>query len=154
MPLKVIIPKSLALDLKRMQRAIENGLDASAKAAKVDFGVTTQTWQQQPEFSITETANGRAIGTDDEVYGYVNDGTRPHLIVAKGKALAFGVPSSPKTAPRVIGSSAGSRGNTPVRVKFVRHPGTDAREFAETIAKKWRELLPRTMQRSIDAEVS
>lgn len=155
MPLKVIIPRSLALDTKRMARAIDNGLEASALAAKVDFGVTVQTWQKKPPFEIVKTENGRIVGTDDDIYGYVNDGTRAHLIVAKNaKTLAFGVPSSPKTTPRVIASTGGRRGSTPVYVKAVQHPGTEAREFDETIAKKWREQFPVTMQRAIDAEAS
>lgn len=155
MKLKAIIPSRLAMDPQRLARGIQNGLDASAKAVKVDFGVTVQTWNEKPEFAISETDDGRIVGTDDEVYGYVNDGTRPHLIVARrAKVLAFGVPSSPKTAVRVIGSSAGSRGNTPVKIKAVHHPGTDAREFDEVIAEKWREQFPVTMQRALDSEVS
>lgn len=156
MKIKAVIPRDLALDPRRLQRAIQNGLDASAKAALVDFKVTTQTWARKPDFEVTEPdPYTRVIGTDNEIYGYVNDGTKPHLIVARNaKVLAFGVPSSPKTAPRVIGSSAGSRGGTIVTRKAVRHPGTDAREFDETIAEKWENQLPITMQRAIDAEVS
>lgn len=154
MPLKVIIPKSLAMDPKRMIRAIENGLDGSAKAALIDFQVTVQTWTNKPDFEISASPGQRTIGTDDEIYGYVNDGTRPHIIRAKnGKALSFGVPSSPKTKVRVIGSSGGSRGSTQVARAYVNHPGTEAREFDEVIAEKWRELLPRTMQRAIDSTI-
>ena len=155
MPLKVIIPKDLAFDPQRMERTINNGLDGAAKAAQVDFNVTTQTWDHDVEFTIEEAPGERIISTDDEIYGYVNDGTPAHIIEAKnGKSLAFGVPHKAKTAVRVIGSSAGSRGTTIVKRKRVRHPGTDAREFDETIAQKWRDLLPVTLQRSIDSEVS
>lgn len=154
MKLRAIIPARLALDPQRLMRGIQNGLDASAKAVKVDFGVTTQTWKKKPEFAIAETDDGRIVGTEDEIYGYVNDGTRPHIIEAKnGKSLAFGVPSSPKTAVRVIGSSAGSRGSVTIKRKRVRHPGTDARKFDEVIAEKWQEQFPVTMQRALDAEV-
>lgn len=154
MGFKVIIPKRLTFEPERLARAINNGLDGGAKGAKVDFGVTVQTWQNKPEFTISEAPGERIIGTDDEVYGYVNDGTRPHIIVAKSaKALAFGVPSSPKTAVRVIGSSAGSRGGTVVKRQSVKHPGTAAREFDEAIAEKWRALLPQILQQAIDAEV-
>lgn len=154
MKLKAIIPQQLALDPKRLLRGIQNGMDASAKAVKVDFGVTTQTWKRKVEFTIQETDEGRIVGTDDEIYGYVNDGTKPHIIVAKNSpTLVFTTPFGPKTTVRVIGSLAGSRGSTVHRPKAVKHPGTEAREFDETIAKKWRELFPRTLQRSLDAEV-
>lgn len=155
MPLKVIIPKSVALDPKRLLRAIENGLDGAAKNVLIDFKVTVQTWQQKPDFAISESPGERTIGTDDEIYGYVNDGTRAHLIVAKTAAgLAFGSQFTPKTSVRVIGSSAGSRGGPLRRPKAVRHPGTEAREFDEVIAEKWRDLFPVIMQRAIDAEVT
>jgi hypothetical protein len=156
MKIKAVIPRDLGLDPRRLQRAITNGLDASAKAAKVDFGVTTQTWAKKPDFEISEPdPYSRVIGTDDEIYGYVNDGTKPHLIVARnGKALAFGVPSGAKTTPRVIGSSAGRKGSTMIRRKAVQHPGTDAREFDQAIAEKWENQLPTTMQRAIDSEIT
>lgn len=159
MPLRVIIPKRLIFEPERLARAITNGLDGGAKGAKVDFGVTVQTWQNKPEFTINEAPGERIIGTDDEVYGYVNDGTDPHIIVAKSaKALAFqwGGKGSykPKSSVRVIGSSGGGASGPVVKRKRVKHPGTAAREFDEVIAEKWRELLPQIMQRAIDAEVS
>lgn len=154
MKIKAIIPRELLLDPKRLVRGLENGLTASAKAAKVDFDTTTQTWARRPAFTIEEQPGQRTISTDNEVYGYVNDGTRPHIIRAKnGKVLVFGTPHSAKTAVRVIGSGAGSRGTTMVKVKQVRHPGTDAREFDAVIAEKWEDQLPVTVQRALDAEV-
>jgi hypothetical protein len=35
----------------------------------------------------------------------------------------------------------------------VQHPGTDAREFVETIGEKWNDRLGDVLQRSIDSEV-
>lgn len=154
MKIKIIIPRGLLLDPARLVRGLENGLTAAAKATKVDFDVTTQTWKNRPSFAIDEQPGERVISTDDEIYGYVNDGTRPHIIRARNaKVLAFGTPSSPKTAPRVIGSTSGGRGSTVVKVRQVQHPGTDAREFDATIADKWEEKLPEIVQRAIDAEV-
>ncbi len=153
MRIKVIIPRGLLVDPKRLVRGLENGLTAAAKATKVDFDVTTQTWRKRPTFTIEEQPGERIIATDNEIYGYVNDGTRPHVIRAKNApSLVFGVPSSPKTAVRVVGSTAGSRGNTIVRVKQVNHPGTDAREFDQVIADKWETKLPQIVQRAIDSE--
>lgn len=155
MTMKVIIPKQL-FNTAQLERAIENALTGSAKAAKVDFDVTTQTWTKRPEFTIDSELGKRTISTDNEIYGYVNDGTVPHIIAPKkpGGVLAFGVPSGPKTQVRVIGSGAGSKGSTPVRTRRVQHPGTDAREFDQVIKEKWDELLPVTLQRAIDSEVS
>lgn len=146
--------KTKGLDAKRYQRAVENALDGIAKDMRVDFNVTTQTWQQQPEFTIEKAEGSRTVGTDNEIYGYVNDGTRPHIIAPKrGKALAFGVGGHPKTRPNVIGSSAGSQGTTFVTTRgIVQHPGTAPRNFAKAIAEKWRKQARTVLQRAIDAE--
>jgi hypothetical protein len=59
----------------------------------------------------------------------------------------------PKSAIRTIGSTGGGQSGGIVKLKRVKHPGTDAREFDEAIAEKWRELFPRTLQRALDSEV-
>lgn len=155
MSMKVIIPRKL-LNTAKLVQAIENALTGSAKAAKVDFDTTTRTWRNRPEFTIDREPGKRTISTDNEIYGYVNDGTPSHIIAPKkpGGMLVFGVPYGAKTAVRVIGSKAGSKGSTIVRTrKQVLHPGTDAREFDEAIREKWDDLLPATLQRAIDAAV-
>lgn len=158
MKIKVIIPRGLLLDPARLVRGLENGLTAAAKATKIDFDVTTQTWRKRPDFTIKDQPSERIIATDNEIYGYVNDGTRPHIIVAKnGKSLAFkwgGKGSySPKTAVRVIGSGASSQSGSIIRPRAIHHPGTDAREFDQVIADKWEDKLPEIVQRAIDSEV-
>jgi hypothetical protein len=154
MKMKVIILKGLVVNAPKLVRAIENGLEGAAKDAKVDFGVTTQTWQTKPVFTIERKTAERIVSTTDEIYGFVNDGTPPHIIVPHSTTvLTFGVGGAPKTAPRVIGSRGGSRGATIVRAKVVHHPGTEARQFDEAISKKWDDLLPSVLQRSIDAEL-
>lgn len=153
--LKVFVPKSIAGDPRKLARAVANGLDGAAEGALIDFKATTDTWQHKPDFSIQEpSADTRVVGTDDDIYGYVNEGTKPHVIVAHGKVLAFpGSGFRPKSRVKVIGSNKGSKGSGVVFTKQVNHPGTEARAFDETIAEKWRKQLPKIMQRSIDAEL-
>lgn len=157
MKLKAINLKNSVLDVKRMQRAIDNGLNAAALAAKADFGVVTQTWRRTPAFAIEKEPNARTVATEDQVFGFVDDGTKPHLIAPRnGKALRFGVPFSAKTVPGVIASRAGSTGGSVIiRRKPVRHPGTKARNFSQTIAQKWRDgQLRKAIQTAIGAEVA
>lgn len=154
MKMKVLIPKGLVFNAPKLARAVENTLEAAAKDVKVDFGVTTQTWKQKPEFTIERKTAERIVSTQDEIYGYVSEGTRPHVITARGRGgLVFGVPSSPKTHVRAIGSGRGSRGTTIVHARQVHHPGTEAREFEEVIGAKWEKQLPIVMQRALDSEV-
>lgn len=153
MSIQVIIPTGALNRAKKLIEAIESGMDAAAEAALTDFHVTTDAWDHQPGFTVEKPNPGeRVIGTDDAIYHFVDAGTKPHTIVAKKKkVLVFGVGSRAKTQPRIIASGAGGKGATPVRVTRVRHPGTDPRQFSETIATKWQDELPKTVQRAIDS---
>lgn len=154
MKMNVKVPKQL-FNTAKLNRAIENALTGEAKAVKIDLDTTTQTWTHRPAFTIDKTEGRRVVATDDEVYGFVDEGTDAHLIVAKSptKPLTFGVGGRPKTTPRVIGSRAGAKGSTIVRAQVVHHPGTNAREFTDTVKEKWDDRLPDVLQRAIDAEV-
>lgn len=154
--IKVFVPKSLVADPQKLARAVANALDGAAKGALEDFKVTTQTWQHQPDFAIDQPSEDqRVVGTDDEIYGYVNFGTKPHIIVPRnGKVLTWlGANYRPKSRPRQIRSNKGGNDNTIVYTKLVQHPGTEARKFDEAIAEKWQKQLPVVMQRAIDSEV-
>ena len=150
--LRTIRPSRDPFDLAAYRRARTKALDETAKETKQLLEQTTATWRDKPAFEIQENGeNERVVGTDDEIYGYVDDGTRPHVIVAKsGGVLAFGPGAQAKTRPRVISSGSGSRGGATVFRPRVQHPGTEAREFSETIAEQADELLARNMQRAID----
>lgn len=154
--LKAIVPKSLAFDPKGMARAIKNGLDGAARGAKVDFDVTAQTWKHKPAFRIeAPNAMARTVSTDDEIYGYLDQGTRAHRIVARrAKRLRFMSGFRPKTRAGYIGSNQGSRSGAPVFAQAVNHPGTKPRKLAKAIATKWQKQASVILQRAIDAEVS
>lgn len=153
--MKVFIPKDLVVNPQKLARAVTNALDGAAAGALIDFKTTTATWSHKVAFQIDKSRpDRRVVGTDDEIYGYVTEGTRPHVIVAHGKALAFpGGGFRPKTRVKYIGSNKGSTGGATVFRKVVHHPGTEAREFEDVIAEKWQKELPVTMQRAIDAEL-
>lgn len=157
MRMKAVVPRRLALDPRRLGRAIENALDGAARAAKVDFEVTQQTWSEKSRaaFEIVSRPGERVVQTADRPYVFVTGGTRPHVIRARAAArLAFPANFAAKTTPRRIASGAGGRGGPMVFVREVRHPGSEAREFEVVIAAKWQGRLPVTVQRAIDAEVS
>lgn len=151
--MRVVVPKQL-VNTAQLRRAVDNALEGEAKAVKVDLDTTTQTWAKRPAFTIAREDGKREVSTDDEIFGYVDEGTPPHIITAHGPGpLVFGVGGRAKTTPRVIGSKAGTKGSTIARARQVHHPGTAAREFTDTIKKKWDDRLPDVLQRAIDAEV-
>jgi hypothetical protein len=152
---KLIIPKKLIADPKRLARALTNAMNGVAKDVQVDFKTTTQNWQHAVDFPIESPSDyRRTISTDDAIYGYVNDGTRPHRIAPKGGGvLRFNTPFQAKTVPGQIMSGPGSAGGSEVFSRGVNHPGTKPRNFDKTIKEKWDKQFGTIMQRALDSEV-
>jgi hypothetical protein len=111
----------------------------------LDFRETTRSWKNKPKFELVTSVDPNVevlVGTDDKIYGYVNDGTKPHIIKPKGRwplRFKWGGKGSykPKTKPRIIGSTPGGPSGPEVVALTVHHPGTEAREFDIVIEKKW-----------------
>lgn len=123
-------------DVAKIRRQIGKILNDVAKRAKVEYGKTTETWDGQPDFTITKEGDfARIVGTENEIYGYVDHGTRPHPIRARAAPnLAFQVGFTPKTSPNVVGSAGGGSYGNFVYAKEVQHPGTEPRNFSKNIA--------------------
>lgn len=152
--IEAIIPAKAMVDIKKLERNVKSTLLAAAKGAQVDFKVTTQTWDHKPDFAIRQQSEQVIVSTDDEIYGYVSGGTKPHDIAPKNKRrLAFQTQYRAKTSPRQIASSSGGSSGPFVLAKKVRHPGTKARDFDQVIADKWQKELPRIMDRAIDEAI-
>lgn len=103
----------------------------------------TRTWQHRPDFNIQVLAesSGRArvsVTTTSEIFGYVNEGTRPHFIAPKkrGGVLAFNSKFSPKSTPGSLQARRGSSGPPMVFSRGVHHPGTKARRFDEVASRQ------------------
>jgi len=117
-----------------------------------EYQKTTEHWKHKVAFSGQLTERGIAtkieVGYNDEVYGYVDEGTRPHVIRPKsaGGVLAFPSSSAPKTRPGSLKSTAGTRGSVDVFTRKVNHPGTKAREFSKQIKSKMEPILESDMQ--------
>lgn len=151
-PIKVT--RGFLTDPSKVSRAIENALNAAALGVKADYGVVTQTWDTKVRFVIKSGAGTRTITTTSDIFGYVDLGTRPHLIRARRKPrLAFRGGYSAKTTPNTIGSQQGGSSGDWRFAKTVKHPGTKARNFSKVIAKKWNKELAVITQRAIDSEV-
>ena len=118
-----------------------------AKGIEKDFAKTYRTWKHKPKFKTTIEGPGTkgvsiTVATEDEIYAYVDQGTKKHAIFPRHKkALAW--PKGrfvAKTTPNLISSKAGVRpsGKKKIVRKGVMHPGTQARNFSKLIAAKWK----------------
>jgi hypothetical protein len=147
---KTIKPKRLKE--KEMRLELLNAMRKAGKDIEKDFKATVKTWKHKPKFetAVSLAGNGPSVlvGTDDEIYRYVDEGTKPHIIKPKrATALRFQGGYQAKTSPGVIGSGAGgASGGIFFSRRGVRHPGTKARKFSEAIEKKWRRPFKSRME--------
>lgn len=137
--LRPIRPKNLTAQFERQPAAVKKGMRDAAEAVKLDFELTTQGWKHKVTFTITEVGDtDLAVGTDDEIWKWVDEGTKPHDIVARnGALLRIPTGGAAKTIPGRLTSGAGARGSVIIFRKRVRHPGTKARRFTQEIQKRW-----------------
>lgn len=121
-----------------MQDAVNRAMDKVAIRVQSMLEDTTSTWKHEVRFAISAPSwDKREISTNDEVYGYVNFGTRPHLIGPRNaRYLRFASNYTAKTRPGVIGSGPGGPSGSMVFFRgVVMHPGTKPRKFTKEIAK-------------------
>jgi hypothetical protein len=116
----------------RVLRAIGNGL-------RDDFREITSNWKHKPTFVIARSPAQVSVFTVDDVFGYVDKGTKAHIIKAKkGKLLKFRTGYKAKTRPnnsRFKGPGKATGGWR--SAKRVKHPGTKARNFSRILANRW-----------------
>ena len=153
--IKANVIRPAKLDVKAMRAALLDGLKEVAKDVDEDFAKTYATWKRKPKFKTEVEMRDRGgrfqVSTDNEIYGYVDQGTKPHIIRPKrAQKLFFKSGYSAKTTPRVIGSNNGGANGPDVFANVVRHPGTKAREFAETLKEKYEKTFGKTMQRAMN----
>lgn len=146
MRLKAIVPKRLILSksiLKEVTAAVNSSLDVMQR----DFARTTKSWDHKVTFEVNKAAmSGRSlegsVGTDDDVFNWVDKGTRPHEIYPiAAEVLRFQGGYQSKTTPGVIGSHQGGSSGMFIYAESVHHPGIAARNFTDEIARRRRGML-------------
>lgn len=135
-----ITPKNLPQS-REYKKAIEAALLKAGRAAKRDYESTTRTWDHKPKFDLVVAESGGdltvTVGTDDKIYGYVDRGTKPHVIRPKrSRFLRFSSGYRAKTRVGIIGSQPGGPFGDTVTATEVHHPGFPGRKFTATIRKR------------------
>ncbi len=151
---KSIVPPAMDIDQYRLEYL--NELRKEGRKIKREYQKTTRTWKRKPKFEIIvglgRGADAEAsvlVGTDDEIYGYVDEGTPARWITAKrAPYLVFRENFTPKTSRGRIGSRRGSRGGGWVKKKRVWNKGIKSRNFTPTIAARREGPFVRNMRRA------
>ena len=136
---------------------IEKALKNLEKDALTDFQRTVVTWKNKPTFTSKISLHNPLsleIGTEDEIYGYVDLGTKPHIIRAHtDKGLFFTgriTKGEPKTEPNVIQAFPGKRGTGLTNIMQVNHPGNKPRNFSKIIGKTYKTELSKEVKNALE----
>ena len=152
---KGIRPKRLKVE--SFAKEIEAALKDEGKDVVEQYERTTKTWKRKPEFEVlVDVSGGDAsvlVGTDDEIYGYVDEGTEGHYVPKSGVAtMKFRPGYKAKTTPKKIKSyKGGAFGDKIVRRGRWWVKGIVAREFSPTIQKRRRKPFTRRMVKAMQA---
>lgn len=150
-----IRPKVLPVLASKVEAAIKAASQRAAAELVADHEKTVSTWETKPRFTVKVSAREIEVRTDDEIWAYVDRGTKPHVIRPKrpGGMLRFRSGYAAKTRPGSIISGPGGASGPVVWAKEVQHPGTKARGFSRRLQAKWKEKYPRDMQKAINEAV-
>lgn len=119
--------------------------DETGAELKTQHRKVVRSWSHRPGFRQQNTSGASdytvkiiPTGRYAPIFGYVNLGTKPHVIRAKNKPfLAFQTGYSARTAPIAkFNQGTGQKFGAWKRKKEVHHPGTKARKFSETFFKE------------------
>ena len=146
------VATQLGMNQRQLRVVMERAMKESAREVRHDYERVTSTWTHKPH--ITEEVNTRAgrveamIGTDDEIFGYVDRGTKAHRIVArKAKALRFWSGFHPKTTPNALNVGGGGVFGNIIFRKGVWHPGTKARRFTRLFHRRSNKRTPKIVRK-------
>lgn len=122
---------------------------------------TVRTWSHKPHFQMEQRLDtGRRRGsvkvwTTDQVYGWIDEGTKAHYVPKSGVAtMMFPSRSRPKTKVRTIGSGAGSRSNYITRRGRWRVSGITPRKFSAEVKKRRRKPYTKSMNDAVERGVN
>ena len=130
--LQPIKPKASAINVAATEKAVRETMQALAKELQKDLEKTTAGWTHPVVFTIRQEQFGFTVATDDPVWRYGDEGTRPHDIYpSRRKMLRF------TTHGEVVFS------------RHVRDPGTKAHNWSKLLAKQYQAEIPHRINAAI-----
>lgn len=140
------------LDREKLRAELEMALNKTVVRAYNAYGQVTLGWNHNVDFNAVPLPLERIITSPDEIFNYVEFGTRPHEIVAKNAPnLVFRPGTTPKTYPGVLASYPSIPGNSIIAKHRVHHPGTEPRHFSAEVAKIVRPYLRALVEEALVA---
>lgn len=149
------VARRLELQIVDLQRVLTFAGKEISRGMRLDFERTTRQWSRRPKPDEQVMFVGSTlvvdVGIADEIYAYVDRGTRPHDITGNPLAFQWGGPGSyiAHTKPGVLLSGASSQSGDLVFRRMVRHPGFPGRGFSKMIKEKWDRRAGEIMERYV-----
>lgn len=156
MQLKTKVFGDVQLLLPNLDRLVEQLLKDERKVVKRDYLITVRTWERKPDFEETTEKDSVSVTTKNKVYGYIDDGTKPHVIKAKkAPRLAFyRTGFVAKTVSNALTPRPGKRANADFsRPLEVKHPGFPARNYTKMIKKRSSARFAYALQKAIHQQL-
>ena len=147
----IVIPNKYRALAPQFREAIASEMEREGRTVVREYGITTRTWKRSVRFEMHIFPDGEmVVGTDDRIFGYVDEGTRPHIIRPRlAKALRFNTVFRAKTVPNQMTSRPGLSA-PPVAVRMeVHHPGTKPRNISKLMAKRSGARFPKNIARAM-----
>ena len=131
-----IKPRASRVNFAATERAVRETMQDLAKELQQDLEDTTDGWTHKVKFDIKQVTDGYQVSTDDAIWRYGDDGTRPHDIYpSRRKMLRF------------------TTGGDVVFSKHVRHPGTRANNWSKMLAKQYTDEIAHRLNAAIAHEL-
>jgi hypothetical protein len=131
-----IKPKASAINFAAAEKAVRETMEDLAKELQKDLEDTTDGWSHKVEFKIKQERDGYTVSTDDPIWRYGDDGTKPHDIY----------PSRRKMLRFVTGGDV-------VFARHVRHPGTKANNWSKMLQKQYQDEVPHRLNVEIASSI-
>lgn len=149
----VTVPKEI-LNIQAVAQEIEAAVHDAGREIHAMFSESTSTWREKPVFIEKQLRSSGMIGvevaTSNDVYSWVNYGTRPHIIRPRNRGmLRFQTGYSSKSRVGSRRAYAGGKFGPFTSSVGVTHPGTEARHFDELIAADFQPVFEKQVQDAI-----
>jgi hypothetical protein len=144
------VVRDLQMSTREYRVLMDKALNEEAQHVKRDYQRPTSTWDRKVAFDVIVDKSGFLVGTDDQVFRWVDKGTRRHWVEPrKAKALRFMLGVTPKTTPGSLAAGYGRRSGPFVFSKGHWVPGVRPRRFTEKVQKRMEKRAPRTIDKYV-----
>jgi hypothetical protein len=159
MPTKLQFARIIRKQKNAADREMAITLNDTANELLAEHEKVVRQWTHKPRFKAVkirqrtlQTIRIEPTGIHKKIWTYVDQGTRPHIIAAKNvPLLKFQTGYSARTAPVARANvGTGTASGAWVQKTVVKHPGTEARKFSETLLDELDPPLDERMQAAIE----